>query len=100
MAAGFSSKNMEVLPSKILSMTLLGGIAMLLGMLPILLRRFCHIGTKTNPRSGVFLSALSCFGGGVILTTCFTHMLPEVNHLLKKNQEEGHFPKTGKYVRM
>ena len=95
---------MEVLPSKILSMMLLGGIAMLLGMLPILLRRFCQIGTKhsnnDNPKSGLFLSALSCFGGGVILTTCFTHMLPEVNHLLKKNQEEGHFPKTGKYVCM
>ena len=78
---------------------LLGGIAMLLGMLPILLRRFCQIGTKhsnnNNPKSGLFLSALSCFGGGVILTTCFTHMLPEVSVFLEKNINEGHFPKTG-----
>ena len=24
------------------------------------------------------IMSLNCFGGGVILTTCFTHMLPEV----------------------
>ena len=25
-----------------------------------------------------WLSCLACYGGGVILATCFTHMMPEV----------------------
>ena len=83
---------MEVLTAKILSMTLLGSISMLLGMLPLLLRKFCNL-----DRGQVFISALSCFGGGVILTTCFTHMLPEVNLFLANNVKEGHFPDTGKH---
>lgn len=43
----------------------------------------------------MLISALSCFGGGVILTTCFTHMLPEVNLFLNLNIEKGQFPDTG-----
>ncbi len=41
------------------------------------------------------ISALSCFGGGIVLTTCLTHMLPEVNHMLRKNVQRGELPKTG-----
>ena len=26
-------------------------------------------------------SCLTCFGGGVILTSCLTHMLPDVNEV-------------------
>ena len=28
--------------------------------------------------TGSWLSCLACYGGGVILATCFTHMMPEV----------------------
>ena len=62
-------------------------------------RRFCNMGTSSGPKGQFFLSALSCFGGGIILTTCFTHMLPEVNTDLRKNVEGGHFPKTGRIVK-
>ena len=31
------------------------------------------------------LTALNCFGAGVILTTCFTHMLPEANEALEES---------------
>jgi len=86
---------MELLGAKILTMTLLGGIAIIVGILPIFLRKFCNIGSGNSPKGQLFLSALSCFGGGVILTTCFTHMLPEVNHFLDLNIKNGHFPKTG-----
>ena len=88
---------MDALTAKILAMVLLGGISMALGILPVFLRRFCNFGgTTTGPRGQFFLSALSCFGGGVILTTCFTHMLPEVNFFLENNIKNGHFPETGK----
>ena len=87
---------MDLLVTKILTMTLLGGIAMLVGILPIFLRRLFHIGSGKSLRGQLFLSALSCFGGGVILTTCFTHMLPEVNYFLELNIKNGHFPQTGK----
>lgn len=87
---------MEVLTSKVLSMVLLGGISMFLGLLPLILRRFCNLGNNSHQVHQQFLlSALSCFGGGVILTTCFTHMLPEVNFFLAKNIKDGHFPDTG-----
>ena len=88
-------KIMELLGTKILTMTLLGGIAIIVGILPIFLRKFCNIGSGNSPKGQLFLSALSCFGGGVILTTCFTHMLPEVNYFLDLNIKNGHFPKTG-----
>ena len=29
--------------------------------------------------TGSWLSCLACYGGGVILATCFTHMMPEVD---------------------
>ena len=33
---------------------------------------------KRAERGRMFVSCLSCFAGGVILTTCFTHMMPHV----------------------
>merc|ERR1739848_833250 len=37
----------------------------------------------------ITLTALNCFGAGVILTTCFTHMLPEVNEGLEMSYKDG-----------
>ena len=49
-----------------------------IGLLPMCLRR------KTERFSnGPGMSCLACYGGGVILATCFTHMMPEV-----KNKQE------------
>ena len=91
---------METIHAKIISMLLLGGISLFLGMLPVLLKRCCNIGQSATPKGQMLISALSCFGGGVILTTCFTHMLPEVNLFLNLNIEKGQFPDTGKAQRM
>ena len=91
---------METVTAKIISMLLLGGISLILGMLPVLLKRCCNIGQSATPKGQMLISALSCFGGGVILTTCFTHMLPEVNLFLNLNIEKGQFPDTGKAQRM
>ena len=80
------------------TMVALGGISLLLGMLPVLLKRCCNIGQSATPKGQLLISALSCFGGGVILTTCFTHMLPEVNLFLALNIEKGQFPDSGKNI--
>ena len=89
---------METIHAKIISMVALGGISLLLGMLPVLLKRCCNIGQSATPKGQLLISALSCFGGGVILTTCFTHMLPEVNLFLALNIEKGQFPDSGKNI--
>jgi len=80
-------------------MCLLGGVSLLLGLLPLLFKRTCGFGGGQNGANGgkssALISALSCFGGGVILATCFTHMLPEVNIALNENIKHGAFPDTG-----
>ena len=40
-------------------------------------------------------SCLVCFGGGVILTSCLTHMLPDVNEVLTAAVDSGAFPDSG-----
>ena len=54
----------------------LGGGSLLAGLLPSCLRGF-----TARLSSGPGLSYLACYGGGVILATCFTHMMPEVSTL-------------------
>ena len=90
---------MDLLVVKILTMSLLGGLSLLIGLLPLVLKRCCRFFQSDSAKTGsVFLSSISCFGGGVILTTCFTHMIPEVNQFLSLNIEKGAFPKTGKFI--
>ena len=101
----FTTNKMEVLTAKIAAMFLLGGLSLLIGLVPLLMRLCCNFGNSPRnltpggkrTKGQIFISALSCFGGGVILTTSFTHMLPEVNFLLAKNIKSGNFPKTGRF---
>ena len=88
---------MDVLTAKIIAMIVLGGASLLLGLFPMLLKRCClkDDGGGKSKSGNVFLSALSCFGGGVILATSITHMLPEVNLMLSHNIEQGDIPNTG-----
>ena len=91
---------MDVLTVKILSMVLLGGISLLLGLLPLLFKRCIGNSTSSAKRGKkskweVAISCLSCFGGGVILATCLTHMLPEVNEMVEHNVATGSMPDTG-----
>jgi hypothetical protein len=78
---------MDLATTKITTMALLGFISLVAGMLPTVVMRF--IGDSTNSSSSslqsrgakkgrLFVSCLSCFAGGVILTTCLTHMMPHV----------------------
>ncbi|KAL3284852.1 hypothetical protein HHI36_018991 [Cryptolaemus montrouzieri] len=73
---------MELLESKILACSTLGIGSIFVGLLPIC---FTHNNRNQSP---LVLSCLLCFGGGVLLSTSLTHMLPENREKLK---EYGHF---------
>ena len=51
--------------------------------------RLLQVDLSDGSRGGFVVSCLSCFGGGVILTTALTHMLPEVNLFLQYNIQQG-----------
>ena len=98
---------MDVLGAKLLSMAVLGIVSIICGLAPIFVKRWClkpnddddaenvEKTEKKTEKSGLFISGITCFGGGVILTTSLTHMLPEVNILLRNNIKHGQFPETG-----
>ena len=65
---------MELLTIKIIALTLLGVFSLFFGLLPLRLRKVLAKGSKKRDR---IVSCLLCFGGGVLLATVFTHMLPE-----------------------
>ena len=44
---------------------------------------------SNSPKSQLWLTVLTCFGAGVILTTTVTHMMPEVSHFIRYNIEHG-----------
>ncbi|KAG0717925.1 RNA-directed DNA polymerase from mobile element jockey [Chionoecetes opilio] len=65
---------MELLTIKIIALTLLGVFSLFFGLLPLRLRKVMAKGSRKRER---IVSCLLCFGGGVLLATVFTHMLPE-----------------------
>eukprot|EP00094_Tigriopus_californicus_P013157 TCALIF_12724-PA protein Name:"Similar to Slc39a3 Zinc transporter ZIP3 (Mus musculus)" AED:0.26 eAED:0.26 QI:274/0.33/0.28/0.71/1/1/7/0/422 len=71
---------MNLVTAKIIALFLLGGGSVVLGFIPIKLRR--QLGwteqTSQNRKKLILTSIALCFGGGVLLATCFIHMLPEV----------------------
>ena len=70
---------MELTAAKILTMVLLGGVAIILGFIPLYLGKWFRLDKEGNPRHGTMFSSLLCFGGGVLLATSFLHLLPEVS---------------------
>lgn len=91
-----------VLASKICSAVLLAGLRLLAGLLPLKvykkLDKWGRQGDENGSGKGagrkhridLLLSAFLCFGAGLLLSTCFIHMIPEVivvyfsNHLILK----------------
>ena len=88
---------MDTTTTKVVAMVLLGAISLAVGMLPTALMRCMASSAPTAAaeeagdavaanrrrrkrarRGRTVVSCLSCFAGGVILTTCFTHMMPHV----------------------
>ena len=79
----------KLLVSKVSSLILLTALRLIAGLLPLKIFRkmnkWCRRGDKngqqlTDRRKKIdlFLSIFLCFGGGLLVSTTFIHMLPEV----------------------
>jgi len=80
---------MDETGAKAVSMTILGLVSMFFGLLPIWLGKRGLVGFSANEatrhRNAIITSCLLCFGGGVLLSTCLNHILPEVTNTLHFN---------------
>lgn len=89
---------MAIVVAQVVSMLGLGLVTWLVGLLPILGVRKGWISESESQQTPFMVnlfSCLTCFGGGVILTSCLTHMLPDVNEVLNEALEAGTFPDSG-----
>ena len=87
---------MAIVVAKVVSMLCLGAVTWVVGVLPLLGVRKGWLKESQQTQTMVNLfSALTCFGGGVILTSCLTHMLPDVNEVVVLAIEQGSFPDSG-----
>ncbi|XP_045462703.1 zinc transporter ZIP1-like [Harmonia axyridis] len=71
---------MKLIESKILASVILGVGSIIFGFLPLCL-------TNNRNQRSLFLSCLLCYGGGVLLSTSLTHMLPENRKKLKEYEQ-------------
>lgn len=74
------------------SMVVLGGVAFLITILPVVFHRLftSHKFSKKNSLGDVsVLSLFLSFGGGVLLCTTFLHLLPEVTENIEALQKAG-----------
>lgn len=74
---------MELLTAKVISMLALGLGSFGAGMVPR-----C-ISERARQRHPLLISCLLCFGGGVLLSTALTHILPEAREMLGIYSELG-----------
>jgi len=89
---------MGLLAARIVSMICLGLITWIIGILPLFGVRKGWLSSsesRQTPFVQTLLSVKICFGGGVILTSCLTHMLPDVNEITTAAIEDGSFPNSG-----
>lgn len=87
-----------VLMAKIISGTALFLVSLLFGVVPFKLAQVFKWSepfdpdSKSNKKSSRIVSALLCFGGGVLLATTFLHLLPDINEEIKHLQDLGKIP--------
>jgi len=93
---------MDLLVSKICSAILLAVLRLLAGLLPLKVyrklnkwgRRGDKVGeqNRRKKRIDLFLSLFLCFGAGLLLSTCFIHMIPEVRESFEEAAALGEWP--------
>ena len=79
---------MDLLTTKILTMLLFGGGSLLVGLITYQFRKLLGSSASKKKSQEVASSMLLCFGGGVLLATALLHILPEVDEMLKEEQEK------------
>lgn len=84
----------SVLIAKISAICVLFISSMIFGLIPFKLADlFKWNEQNTNPRVATIISSLLSFGGGVLLSTTFLHLLPEVQQQIQDLQESKILPK-------
>ncbi|CAG9805462.1 unnamed protein product [Chironomus riparius] len=86
------------LMAKIVSGSALFLVSLIFGIVPFKLAKVFNWSepfdpdSKSNKKSSRVVSALLCFGGGVLLATTFLHLLPDINGEIALLQHEGKIP--------
>ncbi|XP_075238594.1 zinc transporter ZIP1-like [Lycorma delicatula] len=80
---------MGLVGSKIAALLLLTALRLGLGLSPVIIRSSLNVRKKLVD---VFVSLCLCFGGGVLLATCFVHLIPEVRSALSTFLPGHKFP--------
>lgn len=90
---------MELVSTKILVLTLLGVIRLFFGLVPLKITKKLKLWGESGvsvqlveqrrARVDTAISLCLCFGGGVLLATCFIHMIPEVRESLEVVKRSG-----------
>lgn len=87
----------DIVIAKATAMTVLFVAALCAGLIPFKLAQWFKWkqgGTETG-RTGLIVSLLLAFGGGVLLCTTFLHLLPEVKENVERLQASGALPRVG-----
>ena len=72
--------------TKALAMIFLGGGSLLLGLVPMKLKKWFKRVNDTSKYENIF-SSLLCFGGGLLLATSLLNILPEVIDFIVSQQQ-------------
>lgn len=86
------------LMAKIISGSALFLVSLIFGIVPFKLAKVFKWSepfdpdSKSNKKSSRVVSALLCFGGGVLLATTFLHLLPDINEEITHLQDIGKIP--------
>lgn len=80
----------DTITAKAVAMTVLCVASLTMGLIPLKLTSLFK--WNGNPKNNVYIQMLLAMGGGVLLTTTFLHLLPEVAENIQELQEEGSLP--------
>lgn len=92
--AGFFT---DIVVAKSTAMAVLFVAALCAGLVPFKLAQWLRWqqGSTEQGRTGLIVSLLLAFGGGVLLCTTFLHLLPEVKENVERLQASGALPHVG-----
>lgn len=87
----------DILTAKATAMTVLFLAALFAGLIPFKLAQWFkwENGSTEKGRTGLVVSMMLAFGGGVLLCTTFMHLLPEVKENVQRLQLSGDLPEFG-----
>lgn len=92
-AADDEENNKQVIIAKVTAMVVLFSVSTICGLAPFKLSQWFNWGDNTKKTtSSVVVSLLLGFGGGVLLSTTFCHLLPDVEENIAALIEAGSLP--------